>query len=49
MKLLLRRDQKSGMLGMGKISFTLDVRAELSDDEKENIKKYASSTFSVDP
>jgi len=40
MKLLLRRDQKPGMLGMGKIAFTLDVRAELSEDEKANIKKY---------
>ncbi len=38
MKLLLRRDQKSGM--MGKITFTLAVRAELSDEEKNNIKKY---------
>ena len=40
MKLLLRRDQKSGMMGMGKITFTLDVRAELSEEEKSNIKKY---------
>lgn len=40
MKLLLRRDQKPGMLGMGKISFLLDVRAELTDEEKSNIKKY---------
>ena len=38
MKLLLRRDQKSGM--MGKITFTLTVRAELSEEEKSNIKKY---------
>lgn len=38
MKLLLRRDQKSGLIG--KITFTLAVRAELSDDEKSNIKKY---------
>lgn len=38
MKLLLRRDQKSGMLG--KITFTLAVRAELTDEEKANIKKY---------
>ena len=38
MKLLLRRDQKSGM--MGKITFTLAVRAELSEEEKSNIKKY---------
>src|SRR3989442_14587331 len=40
MKLLLRRDQKSGMLGMGKIAFVLDVRAELSEEEKSSIKKY---------
>jgi len=40
MKILLRRDQKSGMLGMGKIAFILDIRAELTDDEKNNIKKY---------
>ncbi|MBI5450163.1 MAG: hypothetical protein HY940_02285 [Gammaproteobacteria bacterium] len=40
MKLLLRRNQKSGMMGMGKISFILEVRAELTDDEKANVKKY---------
>ncbi len=40
MKLLLRRGQKSGMLGMGKIAFVLDVRAELSEEEKASIKKY---------
>lgn len=40
MKLLLRRDQKSGMLGVGKVTFTLAVRAELTDEEKNNIKKY---------
>tara|TARA_R110002051_G_scaffold136214_2_gene208926 strand:+ start:144 stop:518 length:375 start_codon:yes stop_codon:yes gene_type:complete len=38
MKLLLRRDQRSGM--MGKMVFTLDVRADLSADEKERIRKY---------
>ena len=38
MKLLLRRDQKSSL--MGKITFMLDVRAELADEEKNNIKKY---------
>jgi len=38
MKLLLRRDQKSGLIG--KITFTLAVRAELSDEEKKNIQKY---------
>lgn len=40
MKLLLRRDQKAGMMGMGKITFVLDVRAELSPEEKATIKKY---------
>ena len=38
MKLLLRRDQKSGLIG--KVTFTLAVRAELTDPEKNNIKKY---------
>ena len=38
MQLLLRRDQKSGL--MGKVTFTLDARAQLSDDEAANIKKY---------
>ena len=40
MKLLLRRDQKAGMLGVGKVTFTLDVRAEITDEEEKNIKKY---------
>lgn len=40
MKLLLRRDQKAGFTGMGKITFTLAVRAELTDQERSNIKKY---------
>lgn len=38
MKLLLRRDQKSGMMGGTK--FQLDVRAELTEEEKSNVKKY---------
>ena len=38
MKLLLRREQRSGL--MGKMIFTLDVRADLSADEKERIRKY---------
>lgn len=38
MKLLLRREQKSGFTG--KVTFTLAVRAELSEEEKSNIKKY---------
>ena len=39
MKLLLRRDQKSGLLG-GSITFVLNVRAELAPEEIQNIKKY---------
>ena len=38
MKLLLRRNQKSGMLG--KVTFMLDVRAELTPTEVDAIKKY---------
>lgn len=38
MKLLLRRDQKSGLTG--KVTFTLTVRAELTDEEQTNIRKY---------
>jgi len=38
MKLLLRSDQRSGMLG--KVVFTLSVRADLSAAEKSNIVKY---------
>lgn len=38
MKLILRRDQRQGVIG--KPTFTIDVRASLSDVEKANIKKY---------
>lgn len=38
MKLLLCRDQKTSLLG--KVIFTVSVRAELSDEEKAHIKKY---------
>ena len=38
MKLLLRRDQRSGL--RGKVVFTLEVRADLSPDEKAKIAKY---------
>lgn len=38
MRLLLRRDQRSGL--MGKVTFSLDVRAEISDEERSNIKRY---------
>lgn len=39
MKLLLRREQRSGMLG-GKPVFSLDVRADLTAAEREHVKKY---------
>lgn len=38
MKLLLRRDQRAGLLG--KVIFTLDVRAQISPEERANIDKY---------
>lgn len=38
MRLLLRRDQRSGL--MGKTIFSLDVRAELTAEEVSNIRKY---------
>lgn len=38
MKLLLRRNQKSGFTG--KVSFLLDVRAELTPEENNHVSKY---------
>jgi hypothetical protein len=38
MKLLLRRNQRGGLLG--KVVFTLEVRADLSDAEEAHIAKY---------
>lgn len=38
MKLLLRRDQRSGMLG--KVVFSLHVRAQLSPEEQTAVSKY---------
>ena len=40
MKLLLRRDQKKAMLGMGSVVFQLDARAELTAQEREWITRY---------
>jgi len=39
MKLLLRRAQKSGLI-TSKVTFILTVRAELSEEEQANIKRY---------
>lgn len=38
MKLLLRRNQRAAMLG--KVVFTLEVRANVTDEERANITKY---------
>ncbi|HTW36678.1 MAG TPA: hypothetical protein VMD53_18820 [Rhizomicrobium sp.] len=38
MKLLVRRDQRSGLLG--KVIFALEVRADLSPEERHAIDKY---------
>lgn len=38
MKLLLRRDQRSGMLG--KQVFSLDVRADIGEEDQAAIRKY---------
>ena len=38
MKLLLRRNQKSGMIGG--VSFILDARAQLTPEERDNIQRY---------
>jgi hypothetical protein len=38
MNLILRRDQRSGMLG--KVIFQLDVRAEISKEEMASIQRY---------
>lgn len=38
MQLLLRRNQRAGILG--KMVFTLDVRADVSEDEVASIRRY---------
>lgn len=38
MKLLLRRDQRSGLLG--KVVFSLDTRAQLSEEELSSVRRY---------
>lgn len=40
MELLLTRDQKNTMLGMGSVKFSLTVKAKLTDEEKAAVKKY---------
>lgn len=38
--MLLRRDQKSAMMGMGSVTFSLEVRARLTPEEQTNITRY---------
>ena len=40
MKMLLRRNQKSGMMGMGRVTFALDVRVQVSTEMLALVKKY---------
>jgi hypothetical protein len=40
MQLQVTRDQKKGMMGMGKVVFILTARAELLPDEKSAVEKY---------
>jgi hypothetical protein len=39
-EMLLRRDQKAGMMGMGSVTFVLEVRARLTNEEQANVGKY---------
>jgi len=40
MKLLLRRDQQTSGMIRSTVTFSLSVRAELSNEERNNIQKY---------
>ena len=40
MKLLLRRDQQTSGIVRSTITFSLSVRADLTDEERRNIQKY---------
>jgi len=40
MKLLLRRNQRAGLMGLGNQIFVLDVRAELTQEERQRIARY---------
>jgi len=40
MEMLVRRDQRTGMMGMGSVIFVLDVRAKLTPEEQKNVSRY---------
>lgn len=47
MKLLLKRTQRSGGMLGGKIYFALDARIDLTDEEKDLIRKYSLGKLSI--
>jgi hypothetical protein len=47
LELLLTRDQKSGMMGMGAIKFILHIQAKLTPDEQALIKKYKMDDIAI--
>ena len=40
MELLLTKSQEKGMLGMGAVSFVLDIKTRLTPEETELVKRY---------
>lgn len=40
MELLLSRSQKTGMGGLGGVTFVLNVRSRLTDEESDYVRKY---------
>lgn len=40
MELLLSKSQEKGLLGMGAVSFILDVKAKLTSEEADLVKRY---------
>ena len=47
MELLLSKSQEKGMMGLGAISFILDVKARLTSDEAELVKRYKMSDIVI--
>jgi hypothetical protein len=40
MEVLLTKSQKKGMMGMGAVSFILEIQARLTEEEKALVKRY---------
>ena len=47
MELLLSKSQEKGMMGLGAISFILDIKARLTSDEAELVKRYKMSDIVI--